>query len=505
MAQPIPIPFGDYQPDVAPLANEGLSVAKNTVPIRGGYGSINSLAAMSGFTVLSERPRGAAAGIDVRGNPWNFAGTETKLYYLRDSTTDVTRAAGAYNCSGDRTWEFESFEDWVFAVNLNDESQMYQLGNSTVFEEWTGPNGDAPRAAHIGILGTFVILGNIFDSDGEQPDAIRWSAVNDPFNFPTPGTDVARAVQSGRQRLSGNGGVVQRVVSGSEVAALFQERSIWRADYRGGDVVFELNRVEPDRGLLVPQIAVPFGRRVFYLAEDGFYLFDYTESTPVGDERVDRTFLADIDSSYFHRVSAVSDPDEKRIWILYPGAGNSSGTPNKLLIYDWSLNRFSHGEIDAEWLAHAVDAGVDLDSPHTAADPDTDGVDGAGLVPFDQRIAVAGSLKLGAYSTTFQLSDFSGASMAGTLETGRRSLVPNSRALANMAEAVVDNVDPTIQCAAISKANGTPKYGVPSRVNEDGMSPLRCDGRYHTFKVNLTLGWDNALGLHVWASPTGRR
>ena len=73
------------------------------------------------------------------------------------------------------------------------------------------------------------------------------------------------------------------------------------------------------------QVSVPFGRRVFYLAEDGFYLFDYTESQPVGDDRVDRTFLADIDSDYFHRVSAVSDPDEKRIWILYPGSWNASG------------------------------------------------------------------------------------------------------------------------------------------------------------------------------------
>ena len=48
------------------------------------------------------------------------------------------------------------------------------------------------------------------------------------------------------------------------------------------------------------------------IAEDGFYLWDYTVSTPIGHEIVDKTFLADVDTTYFDRVSAVADPDNKR-------------------------------------------------------------------------------------------------------------------------------------------------------------------------------------------------
>lgn len=509
MREPRQIPFGDYKPDMPSLVNDGLVVAKNTVPVRGGYRSVRSLVAVPGFTPLAERVRGSHAGIDSAGNPWNFAGTQTKLYYLGSETSDVTRTSGPYNASEEAIWEFESFERHVIAVNPNDDSQYFTVGASSNFQRLGNPDLTgtwAPRAKHIGVIGTFVMLGNTFDEVfGDGNNVIHWSALNDPFNWPTPGTDVARAVQSDRQPLEGSGGEVQRVVSGAEVGAIFQERAIWRADYRGGDEVFELSRVEPNRGLLVPQIAVPFGRHVFYLSEDGFYLFDYTSSEPIGDQVVDRTFLSDIDSQYFYRVSATKDPDTKRIFVLYPGQGNSGGTPNKYLVYDWGLNRFSHGELAANWITQTSPRGLTLDSPHTASDPDTDGVDGAGLPSFDARIAPPGSLALGAYDTSDQISAFTGPIVPATLETGRRAITPTMRSLVTGAEPLVDSVDPTVQCAGISKANQTPVYGQGSVVNEDGFAPLRCDARYHTFKVSLPVGWDNALGLNVWASPTGGR
>lgn len=506
MAEPTQVPFGSYQPDLPPILNDGLTVARNTVPAPGGYRPVRALAAVSGFTALAERVKGAIAGIDPAGNPWNFAGTETKLYALRADTQDVTRLSGPYNCTVGQTWEFIAFENYIIAVDGFDDTQVFDLNLSSNFTALGNATTQAPKASHVGVIGSFVMLGNTFDLvNGEGRTAIHWSALNDPFNWPTPGTDVARAVQSDRQVLAGDGGEVQRVVSGAEVGAIFQERAIWRADYRGGDVVFELSRVEPNRGLLVPQIAVPFGRQVFYLAEDGFYLFDYTQSIPIGDNVVDSTFLADLDTEHYHRVSAVKDPDARRIWILYPGSGNSNGTPNRYLVYDWVLNRFSHGDLTAEWLTQASPLGLTLDSPHTADDPDTDGVDGAGLPSFDDRIAHPGALHLGAYSTANALSAFTGAIQPAVLETGRRALRPSMRSLVNAAEVIVDNVNPTIQCAGLSKANGTLNYGQPSRVNEDGISPLRCDARYHAFRVSLPTGWNNALGLHVWSAASGNR
>ncbi len=515
MQEPQPIAFGEYLPDLSPYLNPGLLKAENMVPIKGGYTSVGALSALAGITALAERPKGAVAGVDNDGNPYNFAGTKTKLYDLSKLrsggvvTTDVTRTSGAYNCSGDATWELVVFEDYVIAVNPNDDSQYYQIGKSTNFLQLGNPLATktvAPRARHIGVLGTFVILGNTYDgTNGPGPNVLHWAARNDPFNWPTPGSDVARAVQSDRQPLAGDGGQVQRVISGAEVGLAFQEQQVYRLDYQGADVVFALNRLEQKRGLLVPQICVPFGRQVFFLSDDGFYIHDYTQSTSIGHERVDKTFLADIDLDYVHRVSAAPNPRRKEIWVLYPGSGNSSGVPNKFLVYNWGLNQFSHGSIDAEWLTDVVNAGVSLDSPHTAADPDTDGVDGAGLGSFDARVAAPDALKLGAFDTSFVLSDFSGAGLAGTIETGRRALRPIGRSLTEKAEIIVESASPTIQAASVSRAKNTLKYGHVGKINEDGVAPVRVDGRFHSFRVSLPTGWDNALGLNVWSASSGQR
>jgi hypothetical protein len=526
------IAFGEYTPDLPPLVNSGLSVARNTVPVQSGYQGINKLVDFADFTALDDRARGAIAGIDPEGNPYNFAGTETNLWASRAVTEKVSFVDDAYNCSGELYWEFVVYgsqgKHHVVAVNSADDTQYFTLGISEDFKQLGNPDLTgtvAPRGKHVGVIANFLMLGNTYDLvNGQDDTAIHWSAIDDIFNWPTPGSDVASAVQSGRQPLQGNGGSVQRVVSGSEVGAVFQENSIWRVDYRGGDVVFELSRVEPERGLLIPAVALPFGRQVFYLAEDGFYLFDYTTSTPIGRERVDRTFLADVDSEFFHRVSAIEDPDTQRIHILYPGSGHSGGTPNKMLIYDWGLNRWSHAEVTAEWLTLSVAAGVDLDlpSPGTPDDPDAsgeggtnypeggvDGIHSTTTVPlssFDQRVAATGALRMGAYSTSDILQGFTGTRLAATLETGRRELIPGSRALAIGARPLVDSADPTVQVASLSRANKIGKFSNPAHVkDDDGQANFRVDGRYHSFRVNLPAGWDNALAMDVMFNRSGTR
>ncbi len=505
--------FGEWTPDVPRLANaKGLATALNVVPIAGGYNGLGSLSALSDLGVLASIPKGAIGGIDSSGNPFNYVGTETLLNRLANTggLEDVSRlAGGAYTCAEECRWEFAVIGDSLIAVNPNTVSQVINVRNGDNFEALGDTTTTAPRAAHIGTIGTFIVLGNTFDAEnGLDETAIHWPAVGNPFFWPTPKTEAAVAVQSDRQPLEGDGGAVQRVVSGSEVACIFQERAIWRADYRGGDVVFELSRVEPTRGLLISAMAVPFGRNVWYCSEDGLYVFDYTTSTPIGREKVDRFFLGDVKADYFHRVTASPDPNTQRIFCAYPGAGaelqSDPGAPNKILIYDWGLNQFTHGDEAVEILAQVLDAGVHLDSPGTTADPDA--VDTAGLPSFDARIAGVGGRKLGGYTTgTWQISDFSGVQRKATLETGLREINPGRRSMVSRVRPLVDDGDPTVQVAAISRTNQALVFGAPSPLNENGEAPMRVDGRYHSFRFNLPIGFSNALGADVFAQATGEK
>jgi hypothetical protein len=366
------------------------------------------------------------------------------------------------------------------------------------------------------VIDNFVVFGNIYDQEiGNHPEAISWSGINNSLSWPERGSDGAVAVQSDRQILEGNGGWVQAVVPGSEVGAIFQEHAIWRMDYVGGDVVFALRRVEPNRGLLIPGLAVPVGRRVFYLAEEGFYMFDYTSSEPIGKDRIDSTFFADYDADYPDRVTAIRDPDSTRIFVLYAGAGNTDGTPNKMLIYDWALDNFTTAEIDAEVLTWAVTPGLNLDSPDTVADPDILGTqtggagspdtDPPGDETFDIRQAEPGALSLGAYNTSHVLSNFSGSNLAGTLESGDVEITPGYRSFVKEVRPIVDSVDATIQVASTKRRNETITYCPIVKQDDDGKCSTRVDGRYHRFRTNLPSTFTNAVGMDVESRRSGRQ
>jgi hypothetical protein len=512
------IPFGPWTPDLPPVVNQqGVTTARNVVPINGGYGPLGSLSTVTGATALVNYCRGAIGGIDFGGNAYNFTGDQNDLYQILEGGADeISKTTGGYDTSLEGRWEFAAFGETIIAVNYGNESQYFDIRSSSTFDDISGLTiaPAVPRARHVGVIDNFLVMGNIFDSQiGTHPEAISWSAINNSLSWPTRGQSGAVAVQSDRQILEGNGGWVQAVTPGAEVGAIFQENAVWRMDYVGGDVVFNLSRVEPNRGLLIPGLAVPVSRWVFYLSEDGFYLFDYTSSKPIGKDRINDTFFADYDADYPDRVFAVRDPDQTRIYVLYPGSGNSSGTPNKILVYDWALDMFTDAEVDAECLTWAVTPGLTLDSPGTAEDPDilgNDPGDGSDTDPpgnetFDIRQAPPGAIKLGAYDTSHVLSDFTGSNVGGTLVTGDIEFNPGARTFVNEVRPIVEGGDATIQIASTAKKNASFEFCPISKQDDDGKCPTRSDGRYHRIKTNLPATFTSAVGLDLEGRVSGRK
>jgi hypothetical protein len=505
------IGFGPWTPDLPPLVNQkGVTLARDVVPVAGGYSLRDGLAPVTGATALVNRARGAIVGIDSAGVPFNFAGDDTQLYKIDASGAAAIPKAGGYSCFDDAKWQAAIFGDVVVFVNPNDETQYYSLRTSALFADL---DSNAPRARHVGVIENFLVLGNIFDATlGTLTNALSWSARDNVFGWPVIGTEDAIDVQAGRQLLEGNGGWVQAVVSGSEVGVIFQERSIWRMEYRGGDIIFEFTRQEPDRGLLIPDLAVPFGRHILYCNEDGFYLFDYTTSKPIGKDRVNDYFFGDLDADYLDRVTTIRDPDETRIWISYPGSGNSSGTPNKLLVYDWAMDQWSHGDETIEMLAHAIGAGLHLDTAdNPPTDPDVDGLGddppgdpySVGDTTFDARVAAAGALAIGAYDTNHIHNEFTAQSPTGRIETGDLEMNPGQRSFVSEIRPLVDTGDVSVQVAALATRRSAVEYGNESTLDRDGKCSVRSDGRYHRVRVIVPPDSVNVTGLDIKARATG--
>ena len=510
--------FGAWTPDLPPLANQkGVTVARNILPIAGGYGPLASLAPVGNSVALDDYCRGAIGGTDFATNAFSFSGDELKLYSGVDSL-DVSRAAG-YATSNEDGWQFAQFGSNVFATNFFDPLQYFSVKDFTPTAKFKDVSELAiapavPRARHIAVIDNFLVLGNIYDPvDGLQTNAISWSGINNGLAWPLRNTDGATEVLSDKQRLEGAGGVINAVVPGSEVGAIFQEHAIWRLDFVGGDVIFSLSRVEPNRGLLIPNLAVAVGREIFYLSEDGFYMFNYTGSRPIGKDKINRTFLADLDSEFFYRVSALRDPDQTRIYVLYPGQGNVNGSPNKMLVYDWALDRFSEAEVTAEVLVWFFEPGAHLDSPGTAEDPDQlegdpDENDPPGNLSFDDRATPVGSATIGAYNSSHVLSTFSGVNMTGTIETGDIELAPGRRSMMKTARPLVDDADITVQVAGLAKRPRPDEvltYGRRLPQERHGGCSVHVDARYHRLRFNLTPTFENAVGCDISGRATGNK
>ena len=144
---------------------------------------------------------------------------------------------------------------------------------------------------------------------------VQWSPQGDPAG--TWGSDPATGADY--QDLDPTNGFIRQIVGG-EYGVIFQERAITRMTFVGSPLWFQFDEVESGRGTQAPGSVVKVGNAIFYLGFDGFYLFDGTASRPIGVNRVNKSFLSDVDANYLHRVKAVAHPQEPLVYFFYPSA-----------------------------------------------------------------------------------------------------------------------------------------------------------------------------------------
>ena len=479
------IPFGDYTPDLPALGNPGATTAKNVLPAKVGYTGLPSLVGYSdGLTAYC---RGAFSAMDTDGNVNSYSGDATKLYRLVGGTQTDSSKVGGYSCAADSYWEFAKFGNKAIATNFDDNIQSLTLGGSTFADLSAG----APKARHISVVRDFVMVGNTYDaSDGNVPNRVRWSALNDETDW-----TVSATTQADYQDLQGNGGWVQSIVGG-ERAVIFQERSIWLASYVGSPVVFQFDKIEDARGAFCPRGTIMVGGVVYYIADDGFYAISGGQSVPIGFGKIDRTFLADLNDDYLHRVTAAAIPNEKVIMWSYPGSGSADGTPNKVVLYNWAAQKWATAEFDHELVFRAMSVGVTLDGLD-ALYPQLDSI------PFslDSKVWMGGKLQLAAFNTSHELAYFTGTDLSGVIETGEFQPAGAEGGRSEITEVtpIVDGGTHTVQMGTRETQAGTISWGSASSENASGICPVRSNSRYHRVRVNTSGDFNSASGVLVMA------
>lgn len=476
------IPFGSYAPDLPALGNTEATTIKNCIPHLKGYKQLNSLTNYS--TALTAYCRGAFSAMNATGNVSTYAGDATKLYHMVSTTmTDISKVGG-YNCAADSYWEFAKYGNQVVATNFDDTMQVATIGSNP----FADLSGTPPRARHLGIVGDFLVAGNTYDaSDGEVPNRIRWPGIGTITSW-----TVSASTQADYQDLQGNGGWVQSIVGLQERGFVFQERAIWGMTYVGSPVVFDIQLIEDARGAFAQRSPIAVGGAIYYIADDGFYAFAGGQSVPIGANKVDKTFLADLNDDYLHRVTVAAIPNDKVIMWSYPGSSSSDGTPNKVLLYNWVTQKWCFAEFNHELIFRAMSVGVTLD-----------GLDALGYtmetLPFslDSKVWMGGKLQLAGFDTSHRLSYFTGTALDATFETGEVQLNPGGRAEVTEAVPLVDGGTHTVQVGTRETQAGSVSWGSASAENSSGICPLRSNSRYHRFRVNNTGSFNDAMGVSV--------
>lgn len=112
--------------------------------------------------------------------------------------------------------------------------------------------------------------------------SIRWSAINDPTDWPTPATDDARAKQSGREVLPPEFGEVTGIAGDDFYMYVFQERAVTKGTYVGGDIVFSFDTFEENRGCVRPGRMAKVDDLVIFESLHGRHLLQNDQIVDIG-------------------------------------------------------------------------------------------------------------------------------------------------------------------------------------------------------------------------------
>ena len=488
--------FQEWLPDLGDLNNPGSLTVKNCLPEGRGYSHFKTQAAFG--DALNDYCRGAHYAQRLSTDDvYNFAGTSSRLYLMEgavSSTWDnITRAAGTYPLRDEDYWEFTQFGDQVIATTQWVEPQVFTLSSSALFENLA----NAPRAKCCNVVRDFLVFGSTKDStDGLKRSRVRWPGIGT-----TDSWTVSATTQADYQDLQEVYGGVN-AIAGGEVGYIFQEKAITRMSYVGTPAIFQFDVVEVNKGTRAGRSVVQEGGMVYYLGLDGFYVFDGSRSTAIGELRIDEEFFADLDENYYHRVVGQADPKRKVIYWAYPGAGNTGGRPNKILAYNYAegaLTRWSIIEEETEclWLGINPDYTLeDLDSISASLDALPESLDSVAYK--------GGEFFLGAFNSSHYATKFNGTAKTAVIETGESNFNTPLRTVITRLRPMVEGA--TSVTAEIGTRNNLADAvtytGAISQLANGSIS-CRTNARYHRVKFNITGDFTNAMGTYVEASTTG--
>jgi len=486
------IPYSEYRPDVAVYSSPYSAFIQNVLPRGDGYGPFKDFGAFS--QALPAQCRGFFKALKTDASVSIFAGTSNKLYQMSNTTgawTDVSLGSSTYSAlPSTDNWNFVQFGNFVIAVQQNAVPQVFDLTSSTNFANL---GGSPPQARYISVINRFAILSGL----NSNPYRIQWSGLNDVTNW-TSGVN-----SSDFQDLP-DGGVV-RGVGGGEFGNIYQDTTVRRITFMPGSAaVMQIQRIAEDVGMYSAGSLIKAAGRQFFYSTAGFQMIDASGVlTPIGKERVDRTFLTDLDTGNLQLFQGASDPRSSRVFWAYKSITGSTGAFDKILWYDWALDRWGPVMMTGEFLGSLGRPGITLEG----LDSISSSIDALG--PSLDSFALAGTPELAMFNTSHILGFFSGQNLEAKLDTAefdRPSLDGNAGGMFFRGWRPIADAS-GVAGTMLYRSNQSTAASSSSEKTQDsfGRINLRRDAKFAKMRDRIPAGttWTYAKGVIPDVSPSG--
>ena len=398
------MPIGDWKPDVPTPINDGMPFSLNLVPkATGFYGPEYQLTtfASSATTVFGTalKVHGATHSRPPDGdNPPRYyvgtfataAGASRLLAREEQGAWENVSKAGGYSCTANTPWRFANFGLKVLATNRSNRMQISDGGPGDLFRDIN----NNLRGEDVATVAGFAVLINTQDlsfGEGTQIFRVWWSAIGNAENFPDPLSNEAITVQSGFRDLFG-GGRLRRIIPGvgGADAIVVAERKIWRMRFVGPPQTFQFDEVETDQGTAISGSVAAFNETFFFYGHNGFYWFDGSNSTPIGQGTMDQFFLDDLETSstfgFTRSIEATVDAENKNYVISYRSAAAAGDGNDKVLRFNWITGKWSNSEVRADSLGSVDSFASETDSPRLVFINDDFQIKRSGTVPAEAII-----------------------------------------------------------------------------------------------------------------------
>jgi hypothetical protein len=303
--------------------------------------------------------------------------------------------------SSDAQWQFTQFGNYVIAVQENIVPQVYDLSSSTAFASL---GGSPPQAAYVATVGRFVVLSGLLSN----PYRIQWSGLNATTTW-TSGTN------SSDYQDFPDGGIV-RGVGGGESGIVFQDQAIRRMSYLPGNpLIFQIERIAQDLGLFAPYSLIRAGDVLYFHTAHGFHkIAPGGAPEQIGRERVDRYFFDDLDKTELQLFIGSADPRSTRVFWAYKSTSGTTGLYDKMIGYDYTLDRWFTAAMSGEYLLGMSQPGITLEN----LDSISSSIDALGATL--DSFAVSTQPLIAQFNSDHKMGFFSGANLEATFESSEQ-------------------------------------------------------------------------------------